>query len=140
MTPLRARVFVTSSSTGRVALLERRRGSETYWVVPGGGIEEGETPEEAAVREVLEELGLTVALERAVLRREDQVFFLAYVDGEPALVLGGPESLRVSEDNQYLPQWVTLREAAELPGRISALHDWLRQVAMDGWPRVATRD
>ena len=140
MTPLRARVFVASSSTGRVALLERRRGSETYWVVPGGGIEAGETPEEAAVREVLEELGLTVALERAVLRREDQVFFLAYVDGEPALVLGGPESLRVSAENQYLPQWVTLREAAELPGRISALHDWLRQVATDGWPGAAPRD
>lgn len=32
------------------------------WVQPGGGVEEGESPEEGAVREVVEETGLKVAL------------------------------------------------------------------------------
>ena len=32
------------------------------WVFPGGGIEKGETPEEACIREVKEETGLEVKI------------------------------------------------------------------------------
>ena len=36
---------------GKIALIKRIREEETYYVFPGGGIEEGETPEEATKRE-----------------------------------------------------------------------------------------
>jgi 8-oxo-dGTP diphosphatase len=51
---------------GRVLMVrERGRGPEgrhdglEYWTLPGGGIDDGETPAEALAREVEEEVGLT---------------------------------------------------------------------------------
>lgn len=47
------------SQAGRVLLLQRSDEGDMAgtWCIPGGKIEDGETPEQAAVREVLEETG-----------------------------------------------------------------------------------
>lgn len=46
---------------GRALMVRRRIGEgELLWQFPAGGIEDGETAEDAAVRETLEETGLTV--------------------------------------------------------------------------------
>jgi 8-oxo-dGTP pyrophosphatase MutT (NUDIX family) len=49
---------------GRVLLINEQleRGS-AYWLVPGGGVEGGEHPRQAAAREALEETGLRLALD-----------------------------------------------------------------------------
>ena len=36
----------------------------TYWVIPGGGIEAGETEQECVIREMMEETNLDVSIER----------------------------------------------------------------------------
>lgn len=58
-------VAIVRSPAGRQVLLLKRR-DVPIWVLPGGGVEEGETPESAAIREVLEETGLQVEIARLV--------------------------------------------------------------------------
>jgi 8-oxo-dGTP diphosphatase len=49
------------TDNGRVLMVRRRvKEGELSWQFPAGGIESGESPEEAAVRETLEETGLKV--------------------------------------------------------------------------------
>lgn len=51
---------------GEQGVLLQKREDFRIWSLPGGGIEAGESPEEAAVREVHEETGFVVSLERYV--------------------------------------------------------------------------
>src|SRR5215216_7514028 len=48
---------------GRVLIAERPAGKPMagLWEFPGGKVEEGETPEDAVIRELYEELGVTVS-------------------------------------------------------------------------------
>ena len=48
------------------ARCEQKRGDSGKWGFPGGAIELGETPEEAAIREVKEETGLDVRVESLI--------------------------------------------------------------------------
>ena len=48
---------------GRILLIKRKTPVfKGYWALPGGRMDEGETPEEAVVREIKEETGLTVKI------------------------------------------------------------------------------
>ncbi len=53
-------------NTARDQVLLVKRRDVPVWVFPGGGIDRGESPEEACLREGLEETGLTLQITRKV--------------------------------------------------------------------------
>lgn len=58
--PPRVRLLIVED--GRLAMIRRTRGGHVYYTLPGGGVEPGETFEEAGRREAWEELGVEVEL------------------------------------------------------------------------------
>lgn len=59
---MRAQVVLLRND--QILLARHKRGEYVYWVLPGGAVEPGETPEQAAVRETREETGLQIRVER----------------------------------------------------------------------------
>lgn len=111
----RAAVVIVAGES--VLLMRRRKGDEDYYVVPGGHIEPGETPEEAAVREAREETGLAVELGRKlrVIEHDDRrvhYFLVGRFRGEQAV--GGPERGRMSPENRYDLEWVEIGRLREI--------------------------
>lgn len=53
------------------------------WQMPGGGVENGESPEEAAVREVQEELRLTIPVDSlnikgTIYKKDEEILFVIF--------------------------------------------------------------
>ncbi len=55
----------------RVLLVSQEHDGKLIWMVPGGGIEDNETSKEAAVREIKEETGLDIEIERLLWHVEE---------------------------------------------------------------------
>lgn len=58
--PLRRRAEIMIWRDGKILVTHNRHGTHRWYGLPGGGIDHGETPRDAAVREALEEVGIAV--------------------------------------------------------------------------------
>jgi len=106
-----------------LCLMRRVRLHSTYYLFPGGGVEGGESPVEAVVREAWEELGLHVQPGRLVgdftHNNERHLFYLAKVTGGDFGTGTGEEysgALRESRGT-YEPVWISVADACQLDSR-----------------------
>lgn len=85
MTAHAAGVLVRSRLTGRVLLC--RRSADGWWALPGGLIQEGEEPHDAAIRELGEETGIRVgSVSLLFVTRHPSILYLGYEAQIPAEV------------------------------------------------------
>ena len=87
------------SRDGNILLLHRRGGDAAAWTIPGGAVDNTETPREAIVRELLEEAGLKPtewrfdhAFEVALYGCDwlSHVFIVDAFEGTPTIGMGEP--------------------------------------------------
>ena len=100
---------------GKILLTHERNSG--WWLIPGGGLEEGETPETCVIREVEEETGLLVRpLSRFLTLHEyyeeyryTGYIFICEVVGKGRMNLTDAEKKRGVQ-----PEWIPLQDAIDL--------------------------
>ncbi|MFA6518935.1 MAG: NUDIX domain-containing protein [Candidatus Shapirobacteria bacterium] len=113
------RVSVIITHGQEIALIFRHKNNQDYYAIPGGHIEVGETPKDAAIREIQEELGLKLdhlnfEFETESAGRRDYYFSATTKDTD--FVTTGPEVVGLTNpDNLFRPLWVGKSDLSQYP-------------------------
>lgn len=103
------------NGNSEVLLMHRIKNNEEYFVLPGGGIENGETENDAVIRETKEETNLVIKPDKIIFEFYNDAFdrkeiFFKVKSFVGNLALGGPELSRQSKDNIYKLEWVKIKD------------------------------
>jgi mutator protein MutT len=137
---MRVRSAAILIQNNSLALMERHRNGRHYFSFPGGGMDAGETPEQAVIREVREELGVKVRVIQLAaeiwFRGNQQFFFLVEQTGGEFGTGQGEEFASTADPARgtYEPVWMPLEQVTVqnvLPKQVAAL---AAKSHPDHWP------
>lgn len=134
-----ARVIVIHND--KLLVMFRNKFGTKYVTLIGGKVDIGETPEQAALREVREEASLEVAnprlvfIDHADFYGDQYIYYCDYVSGEPQLAPGThEEAINKLGQNLYEPGWLSLSELPNVPFLSAELQQAIIDATTDGWP------
>ena len=124
----------------KVALIERHRAGTHYFTFPGGHVDKGETPEQAAIRETKEELGLEVTLKQLLAQvswhGKWQYYYLVEVTSG---IFGSGDGIELfnppPERGTYRPIWMPLVQLLDQPVKPRKLAEIVHRSSKEGWPK-----
>ena len=141
---MRTRAGVVLIEDNKVALIERHRAGLEYFVFPGGGVDESESPEQAAIREAEEELGIQVVIKQKIAeihfgQANIHIYFLVErVSGEFGTRTGEEFTYADPYDPQegvYISIWTPLEELPQHQNVYPAeLAELVAKSVKKGWP------
>lgn len=111
--PERVRAIIKDG--GSLLLIHRVKNGHEYWVFPGGGIEQSDTSPEAALsRECLEELGVTVSVDKLFVKNNGELFYECRITGGQLGTGNGPEFQEgTTYEGLYALEWIPIQSLAD---------------------------
>jgi 8-oxo-dGTP diphosphatase len=128
---------------GQLLVMHRNKFGTEYDTLPGGGMEMGESLEDALVREIAEETSITFTNPRLVIVEDaglpygtQYVYLCDYASGHPQLSQDSEEE-RINRlgKNLYEPRWVKIADLSGLPFLSEGLKSLLLQYMREGFPQ-----
>lgn len=130
---------------GKILVMHRNKYGSQYFTLVGGRISEGETPEQALVREVQEETGMKVTAARLVFIEEhplpynqQQIFLCEVAPHSEVTIQEASEEGNMNKYgmNTHQPFWVDGQAFKNLPFRTPLLHAAILDAFKEGFPEA----
>ena len=113
---MRAGVIIYNPFLDKILLIHRWKDGQEYFVIPGGTIEPGEKPLEAALREMKEEVDLSFSADQLCTafslnnQGKEEYYFYAELCTVETPLIQGEEAQRSSPQNIYQHKWLSLQD------------------------------
>ncbi len=122
-----------------ILLMYREKKGKKYYAIPGGKAENGESLEDAVVRELFEETSIHVEIDKHLgafvdkdKNKTQHLYLCKYVKGKPELRVDSVEQGFMNEDitNYFRPEWVDVDKLDSLTIKPFVIADFFKKTVL----------